>query len=90
MVVEFSISFGALTYVCVALIWYNPFPDKLNDKKIVIMAKPFLKWAGGKSQLIPEIMQRLPNSVYEGMPYQYVEPFGGSGAVALNQTLMSY
>lgn len=48
------------------------------------MAKPFLKWAGGKSQLIPEIMQRLPDYVYDGTPYQYVEPFGGSGAVALH------
>ena len=48
------------------------------------MAKPFLKWAGGKSQLIPEIMQRLPDYVYDGTPYQYVEPFGGSGAMALH------
>lgn len=48
------------------------------------MAKPFLKWAGGKSQLMPEIMQRLPDYVYEGLAYQYVEPFGGSGAVALH------
>lgn len=48
------------------------------------MAKPFLKWAGGKSQLIPEIMQRLPEYVYDGAPYQYVEPFAGSSAVALH------
>lgn len=48
------------------------------------MSKPFLKWAGGKSQLIPEIMQKLPKYVYDSTPYQYVEPFGGSGAVALH------
>lgn len=48
------------------------------------MAKPFLKWAGGKSQLIPEIVKRLPEYVYDKSPYQYVEPFVGSGAVALH------
>lgn len=48
------------------------------------MAKPFLKWAGGKSQLMPEIMQRLPDYVCDGTPYQYIEPFSGSGAVALH------
>lgn len=48
------------------------------------MAKPFIKWVGGKSQLIPEITQRLPEYVEKGLPYQYVEPFTGSAAVALH------
>lgn len=39
-------------------------------------AKPFLKWAGGKSQLLTEIQKRLPGQ-YE----QYFEPFVGGGAV---------
>jgi DNA adenine methylase len=38
--------------------------------------RPFLKWAGGKSQLLPEISKRLPHD-YE----QYFEPFLGGGAV---------
>ncbi len=48
------------------------------------MAKPFIKWVGGKSQLIPEITQRLPEYVKNGKPYIYVEPFSGSAAVALH------
>jgi len=44
------------------------------------MAKPFLKWAGGKSQLLPEIRSRLPNNFSEEIN-TYVEPFLGGGAV---------
>ena len=40
------------------------------------MAKPFLKWAGGKGQLLDEICSRLPESIDT-----YIEPFVGSGAV---------
>ena len=43
------------------------------------MARPFLKWAGGKRQLIPEIEARLPADI-DGCT-TYVEPFVGGGAV---------
>jgi DNA adenine methylase len=43
-------------------------------------AKPFLKWAGGKTQLIAEIERRLPLIATES-EFTYVEPFVGSGAV---------
>jgi len=43
-------------------------------------AKPFLKWAGGKTQLISEIEKNLPHSVIN-KKFTYVEPFVGSGAV---------
>ena len=43
------------------------------------MARPFLKWAGGKRQLISEIEARLPSDIDECS--SYVEPFIGGGAV---------
>jgi DNA adenine methylase len=44
------------------------------------IAKPFLKWAGGKTQLIPAIENTLPKDLTVS-PFTYVEPFVGSGAV---------
>ena len=37
--------------------------------------KPFLKWAGGKSQLLPEIIKNLPLALKEGKIDTYAEPF---------------
>jgi DNA adenine methylase len=52
----------------------------LNDDKI-INAKPFLKWAGGKTQLLEELNKRLPTEIIEkGKIKNYVEPFVGGGA----------
>lgn len=42
-------------------------------------AKPFLKWAGGKGQLIKDIAVNLPTNMNE--INTFVEPFLGSGAV---------
>jgi len=44
-------------------------------------AKPFLKWAGGKSQLLPELVERLP-FIIKSKNYieNYIEPFIGGGA----------
>jgi DNA adenine methylase len=43
------------------------------------VAKPFLKWAGGKRQLLPEIQERLPSQIHQFTTY--IEPFVGGGAV---------
>jgi len=43
-------------------------------------AKPFLKWAGGKTQLLGEIGKRLPKGISTGQITTYVEPFVGGGA----------
>jgi DNA adenine methylase len=44
-------------------------------------ARPFLKWAGGKRQLISQIDRFLPPALKNGRLNRYVEPFVGSGAV---------
>jgi DNA adenine methylase len=44
------------------------------------IAKPFLKWAGGKTQLITEIEKSLPLEITNNK-FTYIEPFVGSGAV---------
>ena len=41
-----------------------------------LSASPFLKWAGGKRQLLPEIYPRIPS--FNGA---YIEPFMGAAAV---------
>jgi DNA adenine methylase len=45
-------------------------------------AKPFLKWVGGKRQLLSEIEKRLP-ATYSG---RYFEPFVGGGALFFHLT----
>lgn len=47
---------------------------------IIKPAKPFLKWAGGKTQLINDIEKALPKNITHSK-FTYVEPFVGSGAV---------
>jgi len=51
-----------------------------TDIKITKIAKPFLKWAGGKSQLIGEIEKVLPKDIIN-KKFTYIEPFVGSGAI---------
>lgn len=46
-----------------------------------INAKPFVKWAGGKTQLINSIKTALPDNFSELSNVTYVEPFVGGGAV---------
>jgi len=41
----------------------------------------FLKWAGGKKQLLNEIFKRLPEKLLTQDGFNYIEPFVGGGAV---------
>lgn len=43
-------------------------------------AKPFLKWAGGKGQLISQLEEHLPTDLKEH-EFTYIEPFVGGGAM---------
>ena len=43
-------------------------------------AKPFLKWAGGKGQLISQLELHLPDVLKE-QEFTYIEPFVGGGAM---------
>jgi DNA adenine methylase len=45
------------------------------------VAKPFLKWAGGKSQLLKKFHELYPKALKENQIKNYYEPFLGSGAV---------
>jgi len=44
-------------------------------------AKPFLKWAGGKSQLLAQFEGLYPSELKRGKIKHYIEPFIGGGAV---------
>ncbi|MCS6988856.1 MAG: DNA adenine methylase [Chloroherpetonaceae bacterium] len=44
-------------------------------------AKPFLKWAGGKSQLLAQLDAFYPPELREGKIIKYAEPFLGGGSV---------
>ena len=45
------------------------------------VAKPFLKWAGGKGQLLDTFDKIFPQELIEGKIKTYIEPFVGGGAV---------
>jgi DNA adenine methylase len=50
--------------------------NRQKSYKYNALAQPFLKWAGGKRQLLPAIKEYLPAKFTE-----YYEPFIGAGAV---------
>lgn len=44
-------------------------------------AKPFVKWVGGKTQLLDDIKKALPRNLSQINDVTYIEPFVGGGAV---------
>ncbi len=54
---------------------FLPFPNFTTDSAPL---KPFIRWAGGKSRLLPRILPHVPDSIKN-----YYEPFLGGGAVFL-------
>lgn len=55
---------------------FNP-TSKMNKQA----AKPFLKWAGGKGQLLTTLEPLLPPRIAEMENLTYIEPFIGGGAM---------
>lgn len=52
--------------------------DTLVRGKFNPLVRPFLKWAGGKRQLLPEIVKYVPKMTSK---HTYYEPFIGGGAL---------
>ena len=44
-------------------------------------AKPFIKWVGGKGQLIEQLEAKLPADFDNWDNVTYIEPFVGGGAM---------
>lgn len=59
-------------------------PQATSAKKTAsnmnVLAKPVLKWAGGKTQLLPVLSAKYPKSLGTKIT-KYIEPFFGGGAV---------
>jgi DNA adenine methylase len=52
-----------------------------RDEDAMGTARPFLKWAGGKGDLLRQLEGFLPAGLADGSIIRYVEPFVGGGAV---------
>ena len=51
-----------------------------NMKQGKVRVKPFVKWAGGKGQLLDELRTKYPEDLGKSIN-RYCEPFVGGGAV---------
>jgi len=65
-------------------LWQQEFDFSIPGQVSVLnvkenLAKPFIKWVGGKGQLIPNLILRLPANL-EPSTTTYIEPFIGGGA----------
>ena len=50
--------------------------EQAIKKAILVQAKPILKWAGGKTQMLGDLIPKVPTSYG-----RYIEPFFGGGAM---------
>ena len=54
---------------------------QLTKSKTMAKAKPFIKWVGGKTQLIEQLDEQLPADFDNWNDVTYIEPFVGGGAM---------
>lgn len=57
--------------------------DYALERESRSVARPFVKWAGGKRQLINQLSPLFPQELISGKITKYCEPFVGGGAVFL-------
>ena len=50
--------------------------EQAIKKQAIVPAKPILKWAGGKTQMLNDLLPKVPSSYG-----RYIEPFFGGGAL---------
>lgn len=55
--------------------------NKQNQPANKFTAKPFVKWVGGKGQLIRTLENKLPDKLVTLDSFTYIEPFVGGGAM---------
>ena len=55
--------------------------EELIEAQATVSVSPFVKWAGGKRQLLDKIDSLLPSYIKENKPFKYREYFVGGGAV---------
>jgi DNA adenine methylase len=56
-------------------------PQNTVVKKKAVVAKPFVKWAGGKGNLLQKLEALLPTDFDDLEDVTYIEPFVGGGAM---------
>ena len=55
--------------------------EVFEEQNYITIAKPFVKWAGGKGSLIKQLIEYLPQNFDEQKNVTYIEPFVGGGAM---------
>lgn len=58
---------------------------ELVNGGVLVAARPFLRWVGGKAWLVPQLVPRIRAALYQHDLHdgRYFEPFLGGGALAL-------
>ncbi len=68
-----------LSYIVVACVLIGL--PSIADGDSTMRAKPFVKWAGGKGQILEQLDSLLPSDFAQRDDITYVEPFVGGGAM---------
>lgn len=66
------------TETAVIIICFNALKNIPFIERITVTMKPFIKWAGGKTKLLSQLMEYVPKTYS-----RYIEPFAGGGAMLL-------